>query len=432
MSESSQATTHPGDPVRPLLATPAQIAAERTLLRLLDDPLLAELRAEIRKELADTPRGRSESGAATLDHAVDEWTNSLIMAEIAVHQEIPAIILVTDNTPRTWMGHTVPGIGTSGDNPDAVYRLAVIDGTRRYEVTGRFDMANRPAQVTLELHRGSKVSPPPMDGKKSDLTPLASISDRDLDVAPDGTFRFTIGPNPEGAVHMSSQPGQLTLGFRDMLDDWTQQPCALELHPLDSTPGLHASDADVLQAIQRDLPPYIRFWSGFPEGWFGGLRGNAITPVQGRNGSLSGFIAALSFDLADDQAIVVTTQPNDAAYSGFQILDPWMIGADVTRHQVSLNTAQSRANPDGTVTCVISKSDPGVANWLSTAGLRQGLGIVRWQAVPGEPDVAGFVREFRVVDAAELAQLPDLIRVTPEQRAEQLAARARSYAVRAS
>ena len=431
MNEASRSTgRHSAG--RPLLATRAQIAAEQTLIRLLRDPGLREVQAQIRKELADTPRAQTESGAATLDHAISEWTNSLIMAEIALHRPVPSIILITDNTPRTWMGHTVPGVGTSGDNPDAVYRMAVIDGTCRYEVVGRFDMANRPAQVTLELHRGTKVSPPPMDSKKSDLTPLASISDRDLDIAQDGTFRFTIGPVPAAGVHMTSAPGYLSLGFRDMLTDWSQRPSELELRSLDSTPQRDVSDEDLLRAIYQDLPPYIRFWSGFPEMWFGGLHGNMITPVQGRNGSLSGFIAALSYDLTDDEAIVVTMDPKNAGYTGFQLLDPWMIGADVTRHQVSLNTSQSQANSDGTITYVISKSDPGIRNWLSTSGLSQGLGIVRWQAVPGRADIEEFVRSFEVVKHAELSEMPGLSRLTPQQRAQQLSDRAEAYGMRSS
>jgi hypothetical protein len=418
--------------VRPLLATPEQVAAEQTLLRLLPDPRLRQIQAELRAELALTPRGQRASGAATLDHAIQQWTNSLLMAEISIHQPTPSITWGTENTPRNWLGHTLPGIGTSGDNPDAIYRLAVIDGTRRYEVLGCFDQARRPAQVTLELHRGAKVTPPPLNGKMSDLMPLASISDRALNVAPSGTFRFTIGPEVESPVHMSTEPGRLTLGFRDMLADWTQRPSSLELRPLDQVAPAHFTDQDILDAAYHDLPPYVRFWSSFPNVWFGGLSGNVITPVQGRTGGLAGFIAALSFDLADEEAIVVTMEPAGAAYTGFQVIDPWLIGSDVRSNQVCLNRSQSTPSADGSVTYVISHSDPGVANWLSTGGLGEGFAIMRWQAVPAsEPfDPLALARDFRVLKLSEVADLPGVPRFTPAQRQQQMTRRAAEYDTR--
>jgi hypothetical protein len=291
----------------------------------------------------------------------------------------------------------------------------------------------RPASPAARpLHRGAKVTPPPLNARMSDLMPLASICDRALDVAPDGTFRFTIGPAAESPVHMTSVPGQLTLGIRDMFADWTQRPAALEIRPLDQAPAPEFTDQDILDATYRDLPPYVHFWSGFPNVWFGGLSGNFLTPVQGRAGSLAGFIAALSFDLGAEEAIVVTMEPADAAYTGFQIIDPWMIGPDVRSNQVCLNRSQSAPNADGSVTYVISQSDPGVTNWLCTGGISEGFGILRWQAVPGtEPfDLLGLAHDFRVIKLSEVAGLPGIPRVTPQQRQQQMAQRAREYDTR--
>ncbi len=422
--------TFAGDPdTRPVLATPAQILAEETLLQLLDGPALKNVRAELYAELAATPRGQTKSGAATLDEAISQWTNSLVMAEIGNFLPTPAPVWGTDDTPREWLGHTLPGVGTSGDNPDALYRTTFLEGDRRYEVVGQFDLARRPAQLNIELHRGNKVSPPPIDLNKSDLTPLASITDRDLQIAADGSFRITIGPEPESPVHLLSAPGRLTLGSRDMLADWDQRPSRMELRPLDDVPPGTFDPEEIAKAASRDLPPYVRFWAKFPELWFGGLKGNKITPAQGRNGSMAGFMAALSWDLAADQAIIVTTDPIGAAYTGFQMMDPWMISANGKKAQVSLNRGQTAPNPDGTFTFVLSHEDPGVANWLDTTGLDEGLGLIRWQAAPAGAtiDTSTLVREFKVVSLSEVDALPDLPRVTPEQRAAQLAARVEGY-----
>ncbi|MCK9901828.1 hypothetical protein CC117_22400 [Parafrankia colletiae] len=412
---------------RPVLATASQILAEETLLEILRDAELKRLQAELRDQLAATPRGQSPAGAATLDEAVSQWSNSLIMAEIGNFLPLPSQLWVTDDTPREWLGHTLPGVGTSGDNPDAIYRIASVDGDRRFEVLGRFDPAHRPAQLNIELHRGTKVTPPNMVNN-TDLTPLASITDRDLQIAPDGSFRITIGPKEESPVHLLSAPGLLSLGSRDMLADWDQRPTWMELRPLDDTEPTPLDVAQIRQAVYRDLPNYLLFWANFPNVWFGGLQGNRVSPGHTRTGSMAGFTVALSWDLRPGQAIVVTTDPVGAAYTGFQLMDPWMLGPNAKEHQVSLNLAQTMPNPDGTFTFVLAHEDPGVANWLDTTGLGEGLGLIRWQAAPpgASIDPAVLVRDFRVVSLADVDGL-DLPRVTAEQRTAQLTARAAGY-----
>jgi hypothetical protein len=71
-----------------------------------------------------------------------------------------------------------------------------------------------------------------------------------------------------------------------------------------------------------------------------------------------------------------------------------------------------------------------VANWLDTAGLHQGLAIMRWQGVPKDMTNQGLVRDFRVIKHADLAKMPELARITSGQRQATLAKRARGYANR--
>ena len=57
----------------------------------------------------------------------------------------------------------------------------------------------------------------------------------------------------------------------------------------------------------------------------------------------------------------------------------WTVTGDYWDEQTSLNNAQAVANPDGTYTFVISPTDPGVRNWVSTGGLNQGTVSIRFQ-----------------------------------------------------
>ena len=417
----------------PVLATPEQIDAEKTLLRLLAEPRLRRIQDEIRTKWAASPRGRTRDGAARLDGAIAQWTNSLIFGELAQHRASPAFLWGTDDTPRTWLGHTLGGVGTSGDNPDAVYRTANIDGDGRYEILGKWDPAARPTQLVIEVDTGSLTRIPKIDySKNADLvSTVAMLSDRDLVIDPDGSFRISVGGPQDGPNHLKTAPGLLTVGVRDMMPDWDRQrPTRLTIRRTAGNEGPPVEYAELLQHLCEDLDGYVDFWAVFPDIWFGGLRGNKIAEPKGRNGGW-GFVNGLSFDFnSPDDALLVTIDPAGAAYTGFQIIDPWMIAPDAKRHQVCLSSAQAASNADGTRTYVISMSDPGVTNWLDTAGLHQGLAIMRWQAVPKGLSNQVLVRDFRVIKHADLAKMPELARATPAERRATIARRARGYGSR--
>jgi hypothetical protein len=419
--------------VGPVLATPEQIDAERILLRLLEEAALAQVQAKMKAKWLATPRARTADGAGRLDEAIAQWTNSLIFAELTRYREAPALLWGTDDTPRSWLGHTIGGVGTSGDNPDAVYRSANIDGDSLYEIRGKFDRTRRPTQLVLEIDTGSLTNPPKIDyAKKPDVvTTVAMVTDRDLAIESDGSFRITIGGPGARPNHLATAPGLLTIGVRDMMPDWDRQrPSRLSVRQIGGKPAKRAGYDEIRQHVLDDLSGYVEFWAPFPDIWFGGLSGNKIAEPKGRNGGW-GFVNGLSFDFsAPDDALLVTLNPGAAAYTGFQIVDPWMIAPDAKKFQACLSSSQAAQSADGSRTYVISMTNPGVANWLDTAGLHQGLGIMRWQAVPKDMTSQGLVRDFKLVKHADLAKMPELARVTPDQRQAALRVRAMAYANR--
>jgi hypothetical protein len=138
----------------------------------------------------------------------------------------------------------------------------------------------------------------------------------------------------------------------------------------------------------------------------------------------------MRFSLQPDQAVLVTTGSEGAVYTGFQLCDPWMIAPDASLYQVCLNRSQVTPNPDGSFTYVLSPGDPGVANWLDTTGLDEGLCVIRWQGVPSGAKPEELLQDFRVIKLAELEAMPAIPRVTPEQRRKALARRAIGYTAR--
>ncbi len=440
---SSWPTLGHADPLsarsQPLLATPEQLVCERQLLQLLKDPKLIRLQAKIRSDLLATAIGQTKDGAATVDRAVALWTNSLIFAELGKYRTTPAFIWSTDDTPRHWYGHEL-AVGTSGDNPDAIYRTAIIDGSRQYVIEGQIDPANPAVQLVIEIDAADLARPASMMDMSSSTPRVQSVTvailiDSKMQIGTDGIFRVTLGGDGSGPNHVELRPGLLTVGTRDILSEWHQRPARLTIRevtsPSPTPPAFAPLSPDKLRdQVLADLPDFIKFWAHFPDHWFGGLKPNAHSEPMGRTGGW-GFVAGLRFDLQPDEAMVVTTTRGGAGYTGFQLNDPWMIQPDARRYQVCLNSSQARLSDDGSATYVIAAQDPGVANWLDPAGVSSGLGVLRWQAVPDGATKEGLVRDVRVVRVSDVAGMK-LPGATPSARRDVLAARARAYASRST
>jgi hypothetical protein len=185
------------------------------------------------------------------------------------------------------------------------------------------------------------------------------------------------------------------------------------------------TDAQITDRIAADLPDFVRFWSGFKTHWLGGIADNETVGPSPRAGGW-GYLLGGRFSLTDDQAIVLTISDVGASYIGFQVLNPWMMmPLDARSSTVSLNNAQLRRNPEGTISYVLALKDPGVANWIDTAGQHQGMYIVRWQGVPKDADVKAMVKDFKVISFVDLATFipPSVPRLNAAERARQIAQR---------
>jgi hypothetical protein len=61
-----------------------------------------------------------------------------------------------------------------------------------------------------------------------------------------------------------------------------------------------------------------------------------------------------------------------------QVWNRYMQSLDHRHHHVSINGEQAVLEPDGSFRVVVAHRDPGVPNWVETAGHRAGLVFCRW------------------------------------------------------
>jgi hypothetical protein len=160
---------------------------------------------------------------------------------------------------------------------------------------------------------------------------------------------------------------------------------------------------------------------------------NSSPPISlgGTGGLLSSQAQTFSrWQLADDEALLVTVTLGGASYLVCPVTNDWFITTDYVNHTQSLNNSQAVANPDGTYTFVISPTDPGVYNWVDTVGMHEGTLNLRWQGLPGPS--AELSATMKLVKLSELpGTLPSGTRyVTRREREFQLVERKASYAGR--
>jgi hypothetical protein len=407
--------------------TPAKLKdLEALALHLSEIPAVRESREAARQVFLAHPYARTPDGGATLEDAARQHfygALQLVTNNDPHHPEISVVCLYEHATG----GQAFPSALHGGlENPDNIYRLIPISSDSHYVIKGvRRDPA--PSQVTYELMDS-------IPGVRGIGEQIAMLMDRDMKIAADGSFTITIDPDPAGgrANHIRSTPDARVLFIRDTLSDWTtQSPDELTISRIAGPQRPRRTQQELIEEAVSLVPAYARFWNDFRDMYVRKLdhKTNRFDPPYARTGGW-GFIANTHFAIADDEAFVLTTTPEPAPYHAVLIGNHWWIALDAARRSGALNTSQSRANRDGTITYVISARDPGVHNWLDTGGLHEGIIQVRWQGTPPNvTSLANGIVDARVLKLANLKQhlREETVWVTRDERKAQLDGRYASW-----
>ena len=460
---AAESVTEPvGQEVSPL-GTTQQTAAETTAMEtvctlpvtLMKAVLWVAWRvtAQIQYSLIGGPDG---ANLDALGDAVDEYAMAAAFQQQILNSNEPTIVMQVA-PPHDWYGVDAEGSRILYDNPDTIYRFAGVNYASEYVITGRMP-DNPAAETTFSVLTG-------LSGSTAMI-----LNGSELELGPDRTFVITASARkalPGEKNHLELTNDTTLIAIRDTLSDWnTQDPMSLEIHRTAGPPnslfsqfggfaipviGPAVSSSPLLTAFFSLAPPlpfdlpivrgtvaagvmvlgitqeltYIKVAT--TDATTGERKdANLFTdPVKNASFLSTQRQSAGYFQLADDEALVLTITPNNAGYFIVPVTDDWTITHNYWDDVTSLNIEQAMeaggANPDGTYTIVVSKTDPGVANWVSTGGLNQGTMSIRFQDIdqadPNDPKVSS-----QVVKLAQLGSvLPSgTVYFTPLQRAEQI------------
>jgi hypothetical protein len=294
--------------------------------------------------------------------------------------------------------------------PDCVYMNASLRPGETYRLFGNRGTAR---YVGLQT----------MDGMAATCNFLVD----DLEVDSDGNFEAIISSDEHEGNWLKLAGDHPTLTVRNFLYDWdTELLATLEIERVgdevvheDRSVELDVSVSRQLYALGEFVHDNLKFFLDFgamPEA-------NAFIPPM----DMSSMGAAAEnrpvigrFQLEPDEALILEVEPPKGVYWSISLGNPWLETIHYGRHQSSLNGHQAVVDPDGLVRFVLSSRDPGVANWLDTAGHSNGAMLFRCVRTETAP-----VPRARVVKVGEVrsALPPETTMTPPGERARVIAAR---------
>jgi hypothetical protein len=323
-----------------------------------------------------------------------------------------------------------PRIREGGDNPDQRYAIARLQGGETYRIWGRIASERR---VDLQIYAGD----PYVFG--SGGRSAGYLPHEELTIDADGRFSVLASPErPDGDEDWIECPSDATrILVRQVYAEWSDAAPG-EVH-IDRVGGEGALAPVLtqeamtarLEAATANLVTHVQVWPEILRQFYveGQPTNRVSTPMDpGSVGGVAGrFMCHAVWDLAPDEALLLTLHPMDGDYQGVQLADLWWSSLEYGNRQTSLTAEQTRPSTDGSFTYVLSGVDPGVANWLDTTGRRRGVAMLRFDGMRSaefDPDLRPTAR---VVPLAELpVELPPGDHaVTPSERATTIAARRR-------
>lgn len=393
-----------------LMAAPARAAAPASPpiagwdklvdgLRAMPDEVLAMLPPEMRSD----PQIRAEVGR--------------LIIESLASSSLEALAADVDHPVFLPLYSGVLNVGQV--NADTIYRVARVAPDGTYRLRGRRGSA-RIAMI-------GQMSPFPYETGSKGLLPGPAKGYQDINTLPvdaDGRFDVLLSAaRPAGYTGpwWPLLPTSDKLLMRMVGSDWAnERDPTISIERVDRPVTLPRTSAAVLQARLERLPVQTSYIARMlidrgvrlrNEGYINKLKVMEMAQLGGLAGQ---FYYEGAYDLRDDEALIVEAKvPAKCHYNSILLTNAIYETTDWTDNHSSLNDSQAKPDADGILRVVVAAKDPGVANWLDTAGYPQGVVQGRWMNCDSQPVPS--VRKVALADVRK--SLPAGTRiVTPAER----------------
>lgn len=385
---------------------PAQEDIDKTTLDALDSFLGSVRKAAVTtlsRSTLKTPMERSVG----IRHILDNITLALA---VKVHDADPL------HPELTLIEHPHRKFG--GDNIDAVFFSSRFEASECYRLYGKRGTVKNVSFVVQNKGQGFAGSI------------VGQLTGEELVVDEDGNFDLYFGGDERTENWVPLAPDADRLIIRQYFADWeNEQPMELRIERLGEPvppPDLNAEAllsgivsagelmeseadfwADMLDKFRPSPNEFIDFFA---------KAGGKINAAPGGR-ALLGY-----WNIPSDSALIIRVRPPECSFWNLELYHAWWESSDYRYRLSGTNMHYCELEESGELVVVFGHDDPGIANWCDTSGFSEGLMTIRWMQSEESP-----MPQCELVKRAELDNfLPEgAKRISPQQRAEQIAARRR-------
>ncbi|MEH6582077.1 MAG: DUF1214 domain-containing protein [Halioglobus sp.] len=294
---------------------------------------------------------------------------------------------------RPHIGYNAPRIG--GDNPDFLYGSCTITGSCEYVIRGNRQQA---FNIGIGSYYGGL-------GSGKGLLCSGYLLLNDLEVDDQGDFEIQVSVKEKSGNWLPLLEESNSILIRQtVLDRAGNTPASLSIECLDAAAVARPVEALRPEAFEKSLQlaglfvggvvgQFLHWTNTFKE------RTNEIHPIDPAllafaQGDPNTSYNNGYFDLADGEVLEVELSPPVCEYWNLQVANHWLESLDYLDYRTHYNHSNAAVDTDGKVRLVIAKTDPGVVNWIDTAGHDRGCIALRW--IKAESDATVNTRVLRI------------------------------------
>ena len=284
------------------------------------------------------------------------------------------------------------------DNPDNFYLTAALNGNHEYRISGR---RNTIAYLSFGTQSGNY-------GEGRGLPPTGHIESEQIDMDEDGCFELILSRTPQSGNWLPMKPETGTLVVRQtFLDREGETPAELQIErincsederrPAPLTPSELDAGLKKAGALVLGAPLLFAKWANDFRKHSNELPMFDPDVSLAAGGDPNIVYYHSHWAIARDEALLIEVQPPECEHWNFQLNNYWMESLDYRHHRIHINKHLARYEDDGSVRLVVAHEDPGLPNWIETAGHTSGTMCFRWVRASEHPQP-----RTRVVDLGSL------------------------------
>ena len=289
------------------------------------------------------------------------------------------------------------------DNPDNYYQTAALNGDYEYKISGR---RNTVAYLSFGTQSGNY-------GQGGGLPPTGHIESDQIEMDGDGYFELVLSRSRREKNWLPMTPETGTLVVRQtFLDRDAETPADLMIERINCPEHERRPSPLTARQLDEGLQKTGALVAGAPllfATWARGFQKHSnelpmfdpqVSLAAGGDPNITYYHS--HWAIAQDEALLVEVTPPECDYWNFQLNNYWMESLDYRHHRIHTNKFLAHYEDDLSVRLVVAHEDPGLPNWIETAGHSSGTMCFRWVRAREHPQP-----RTRLVRLSSLKNRPD-------------------------